>query len=182
MCPIRLKLRVGLCDTPTELARTRWRAFDGFQRPLQAARTRKSISSPGWRNWQTQRTQNPPIARSWGFDPPSRHHQNYRVSNFESSACGMRSFRCCTYYVPIRPFCIFAYLFASKNAFAKPCGVAERISFVLADVPPCSCVFLNSDLRLRHIQIRVRLDVLLGARSCPIGRFVSYTDHHNRRD
>ena len=30
---------------------------------------------PGWRNWQTQRTQNPPIARSWGFDPPSRHHK-----------------------------------------------------------------------------------------------------------
>ena len=28
---------------------------------------------PGWRNWQTQRTQNPPTARSWGFDPPSRH-------------------------------------------------------------------------------------------------------------
>ena len=32
---------------------------------------------PGWRNWQTQRTQNPPIARSWGFDPPSRH-QDYK--------------------------------------------------------------------------------------------------------
>ena len=31
---------------------------------------------PGWRNWQTQRTQNPPTARSWGFDPPSRHQQN----------------------------------------------------------------------------------------------------------
>ena len=28
---------------------------------------------PGWRNWQTQRTQNPPRATSWGFDPPSRH-------------------------------------------------------------------------------------------------------------
>lgn len=31
---------------------------------------------PGWRNWQTQRTQNPPIFGSWGFDPPSRHQQN----------------------------------------------------------------------------------------------------------
>ncbi len=31
---------------------------------------------PGWWNWQTQRTQNPPTARSWGFDPPSRHHKN----------------------------------------------------------------------------------------------------------
>ena len=34
---------------------------------------------PGWRNWQTQRTQNPPIARSWGFDPPSRHQQNKEI-------------------------------------------------------------------------------------------------------
>lgn len=31
---------------------------------------------PGWRNWQTQRTQNPPTFGSWGFDPPSRHQQN----------------------------------------------------------------------------------------------------------
>jgi hypothetical protein len=30
-------------------------------------------SKPGWRNWQTQRTQNPPRATSWGFDSPSRH-------------------------------------------------------------------------------------------------------------
>ena len=34
------------------------------------------MAKPGWRNWQTQRTQNPPIARSWGFDPPSRHQQS----------------------------------------------------------------------------------------------------------
>jgi hypothetical protein len=31
-------------------------------------------SRPGWRNWQTQRTQNPPTFGSWGFDSPSRHH------------------------------------------------------------------------------------------------------------
>jgi hypothetical protein len=31
-------------------------------------------STPGWRNWQTQRTQNPPTFGSWGFDSPSRHH------------------------------------------------------------------------------------------------------------
>ena len=30
---------------------------------------------PGWRNWQTQRTQNPPTFGSWGFDSPSRHQQ-----------------------------------------------------------------------------------------------------------
>ena len=35
-----------------------------------------AVSEPGWRNWQTQRTQNPPRATSWGFDPPSRHQQN----------------------------------------------------------------------------------------------------------
>jgi hypothetical protein len=33
-------------------------------------------AEPGWRNWQTQRTQNPPRATSWGFDPPSRHQSN----------------------------------------------------------------------------------------------------------
>ena len=29
---------------------------------------------PGWRNWQTRRTQNPVLAREWEFDPPSGHH------------------------------------------------------------------------------------------------------------
>src|SRR5215204_4520677 len=29
---------------------------------------------PGWRNWQTRRTQNPVPAREWEFDPPSGHH------------------------------------------------------------------------------------------------------------
>src|SRR5580698_5661587 len=31
------------------------------------------ISQPGWRNWQTQRTQNPPGFGPWGFKSPSRH-------------------------------------------------------------------------------------------------------------
>src|ERR1700678_2396336 len=39
----------------------------------------KLIDRPGWRNWQTQRTQNPPRATSWGFDPPSRHQDNKRL-------------------------------------------------------------------------------------------------------
>jgi hypothetical protein len=30
---------------------------------------------PGWRNWQTRRTQNPVLAREWEFDPPSGHHE-----------------------------------------------------------------------------------------------------------
>ena len=36
------------------------------------------IHEPGWRNWQTQRTQNPPGFGPWGFDPPSRHHLKYQ--------------------------------------------------------------------------------------------------------
>ncbi len=36
---------------------------------------REAFLQPGWRNWQTQRTQNPPTFGSWGFDPPSRHQR-----------------------------------------------------------------------------------------------------------
>ncbi len=36
---------------------------------------------PGWRNWQTRRTQNPVLAREWEFDPPSGHQ----------SSCSLRS-------------------------------------------------------------------------------------------
>src|SRR5271155_5009625 len=38
-------------------------------------------AAPGWRNWQTQRTQNPPRATSWGFDPPSRHQDKIHKMN-----------------------------------------------------------------------------------------------------
>jgi hypothetical protein len=38
------------------------------------------IHEPGWRNWQTQRTQNPSEAIPWGFDSPSRHHLSSLVS------------------------------------------------------------------------------------------------------
>jgi hypothetical protein len=34
---------------------------------------RAPFKKPGWRNWQTQRTQNPPGFGPWGFDSPSRH-------------------------------------------------------------------------------------------------------------
>jgi hypothetical protein len=36
--------------------------------------SRSLFVKPGWRNWQTQRTQNPPTFGSWGFNSPSRHH------------------------------------------------------------------------------------------------------------
>jgi hypothetical protein len=41
----------------------------------------KRPTEPGWRNWQTQRTQNPPRATSWGFDPPSRHHTMFSATS-----------------------------------------------------------------------------------------------------
>ena len=55
--------------------------------------------APGWRNWQTQRTQNPPGFGPWGFDSPSRHQpkslQNKRLarasSPHEMHLCSRRS-------------------------------------------------------------------------------------------
>src|SRR6266700_2850366 len=37
-------------------------------------------TKPGWRNWQTQRTQNPPGFGPWGFDSPSRHQDFQRFA------------------------------------------------------------------------------------------------------
>ncbi len=34
---------------------------------------------PKWRNWQTQRTQNPPPARAYGFKSRLRHTKTLRV-------------------------------------------------------------------------------------------------------
>jgi hypothetical protein len=49
---------------------------------------------PGWRNWQTQRTQNPPTARSWGFDPPSRHQISiFKVCCLRAAFSGASSSR-----------------------------------------------------------------------------------------
>src|ERR1700723_681158 len=52
----------GLCDTEREGCGCR-----------PSIKLSGELVAPGWRNWQTQRTQNPPRATSWGFDPPSRH-------------------------------------------------------------------------------------------------------------
>src|ERR1700742_2260567 len=55
-----------------------------FLAPLSFAKTFVypviSLPMPGWRNWQTQRTQNPPRATSWGFDPPSRHQDSKELT------------------------------------------------------------------------------------------------------
>jgi hypothetical protein len=59
-------------------AKNRAASHQGFE----CASYRQNVSvgdsgfiAPGWRNWQTQRTQNPPGFGPWGFDPPSRHQQ-----------------------------------------------------------------------------------------------------------
>jgi hypothetical protein len=41
----------------------------------------KRPTEPGWRNWQTQRTQNPSEATPWGFDSPSRHHTMFSATS-----------------------------------------------------------------------------------------------------
>src|SRR5271157_3524017 len=47
----------------------------------------RSPPKPGWRNWQTQRTQNPPrLITSWGFDPPSRHQEESPRSTHERTS------------------------------------------------------------------------------------------------
>src|ERR1700678_4854050 len=42
---------------------------------------------PGWRNWQTQRTQNPPGFGPWGLNSPSLHQllSLYRTMLYEAS-------------------------------------------------------------------------------------------------
>ena len=89
--PTRLEVAAQQCSGPTahtasmvQLCRCadlrdprtqRWGMSFPRVRPL-GVRVKLAVRpSPGWRNWQTQRTQNPPIFGSWGFDPPSRHQQ-----------------------------------------------------------------------------------------------------------
>ena len=43
--------------------------------PTTGFKVRHLHVEPGWRNWQTQRTQNPPGSGPWGFNSPSRHHE-----------------------------------------------------------------------------------------------------------
>ena len=64
---------------------------------------------PGWRNWQTQRTQNPPTFGSWGFDSPSRHHlkpieyaATWARSPHAMNLCSRRSGLCTNIYTSER--------------------------------------------------------------------------------
>src|ERR1700678_1346767 len=51
------------------------------------------IIEPGWRNWQTQRTQNPPGFGPWGFDSPSRHHTSTPCNQALAGASSPRGIR-----------------------------------------------------------------------------------------
>jgi hypothetical protein len=57
--------------------------------PLTDRKIKHFHEAPGWRNWQTQRTQNPPTFGSWGFDSPSRHqHQSMKSNGLRASLTG----------------------------------------------------------------------------------------------
>src|ERR1700756_6016702 len=67
----RRRRRYAILTLPNSRASTGSVGRDQLPSLLVASRKQK----PGWRNWQTQRTQNPPTFGSWGFDSPSRHQQ-----------------------------------------------------------------------------------------------------------
>ena len=50
-----------------------------------------TISEPGWRNWQTQRTQNPPGFGPWGFDSPSRHQHSSGIPRTKTATLARNS-------------------------------------------------------------------------------------------
>jgi hypothetical protein len=66
---------VGGTPLSPDLVRASPAVFDHIHmRKLESLPYNKTaFPTPGWRNWQTQRTQNPPTFGSWGFDSPSRH-------------------------------------------------------------------------------------------------------------
>jgi hypothetical protein len=70
-----LKTVYAKLSTQRTLGTYSYAAICSKARELSAHCGRVAITEPGWRNWQTQRTQNPPRATSWGFDPPSRHQR-----------------------------------------------------------------------------------------------------------
>ena len=71
-----------LCDTQWKSNRAKFILRCGNLATQQESRPdRESPSKPGWRNWQTQRTQNPSKATSWGFKSPSRHHNKLLIFN-----------------------------------------------------------------------------------------------------
>ena len=41
---------------------------------------------PEWRNWQTQQTQNLPLARAWGFESLLRHQQKPAINTEDSTS------------------------------------------------------------------------------------------------
>src|ERR1700691_898585 len=96
-----------------------------------------AVSAPGWRNWQTQRTQNPPRATSWGFDPPSRHqdklHQMNRLQRpkpLDPRGFFMLKNRWCHFWCHHVPDLLWSFQEANpmprKKAVRKERGVFEK--------------------------------------------------------
>ena len=55
-------------------SKTRGRAWLTLTNPPQKCYNTRQTSLPKWRNWQTQQTQNLPLATTCRFDPGLRHH------------------------------------------------------------------------------------------------------------
>ena len=88
--------------------------------PLQraAGKLYNRCSVPGWRNWQTRRTQNPVPAREWGFDSLPRH----QIKNLSSKDLGLRPKRRAYFF----PFSSISHLYpiasAMQRIYEKTCG------------------------------------------------------------
>jgi hypothetical protein len=121
-----------LCDTQWKSKRANFIPRYGNLATQQEPSHRESPSKPGWRNWQTQRTQNPPRATSWGFDPPSRHQQNKGFRSKLASQKREANFRWWLFWWLLVFTKVAEWLFVS----AMVCNESQRVTF--PGFPKCS--------------------------------------------
>jgi hypothetical protein len=92
--------------------------------------------APGWRNWQTRRSQKPLGASPWGFDPPSRHH--FKSGTWPSGTRCLSAFRPenCVSFVPELSMVSILFVLPSRMA-ARPgmhrCGLGIESCHGVAD-------------------------------------------------
>src|ERR1700744_537200 len=111
-----------------------------------------SATRPGWRNWQTQRTQNPPRATSWGFDPPSRHQQNKELKLKMAS----RNRRGQNRLVAVL-MAVVAIVLQREKQSHKGRNLAERIGLFTSthkEDQPCGDWFVTGGIRLPFLPTR----------------------------
>ena len=79
-------VREGVASVAVTVRACRWSRDDDMCGRKQSAKNVLTClcffcqpTEPGWRNWQTQRTQNPPGFGPWGFDSPSRHQIKHQL-------------------------------------------------------------------------------------------------------